>query len=429
MAQVREDAMITRRLATASSASTNDALTLATGREKLLVVITEEIAFRLHRLEMGRAALDAGIEVVVVTRSPDNGTWLEKQGYRFIPIPLYRKGRNPLRECLSIVRLVQIYRHEKPSIVHHFHMKPVLYGSWAARFAHVPAVVNTFCGLGYVFTSDDWRCRLLRGALTVGLRSALALPNSRALFENHADRERLIRAKIVKSEQTTVVSGAGVDITKFTPMPEQSGTPLIVLASRMIWDKGVGDFVEAARLLREQKIPGRFVLVGSPDPDNPSSISESQLKAWQEEGVIEWWGWRQDMLAILTAAHIFVLPTFYGEGIPRILLEACACARAVVTTTNPGCTDLVHDGSNGLLVPPKDPRSLARAIRTLLEDPATRMRMGRNGRERVVNAFSTDRVISQTFHVYEELLRNSSQSGGCGNWMRRTASSSSSWPI
>jgi glycosyltransferase involved in cell wall biosynthesis len=157
--------------------------------------------------------------------------------------------------------LVQLYRREKPAIVHHFHMKPVLYGSLAARFARVPAVVNTFCGLGFVFTSDDWRYRLFRVGLTTGLRLALALPNSRALFENHADRERLISEKVVRPEQTTVVSGAGVDITKFTPMPERGGTPLVVLASRMIWEKGVGDFVEAARLLKEQKIQGRFVLI------------------------------------------------------------------------------------------------------------------------------------------------------------------------
>ena len=162
MAQVQEDVMMTGRRGDASSAPPNDAMTLPAGKHKLLVVITEEIAFRNHRLEMGRAALDAGMEVVVVTRSPDNGTWLEKEGFRFIQIPLYRKGLNPLRECLSVVRLVQLYLREKPSIVHHFHMKPVLYGSWAARFARVPAVVNTFCGLGIVFTSDDWRCSSIR---------------------------------------------------------------------------------------------------------------------------------------------------------------------------------------------------------------------------------------------------------------------------
>jgi len=404
MLQHTEDEMIIQQLTSIYSASADDAMAFAGQRNKLLVVINDDLYFRLHRLEMGQAALNAGMEVTVVAQSVDNGLWLEKHGFRFIPTPLDRMGRNPLKEWTSLVRLIRIYLKEKPSIVHHFHMKPILYGSLAARFARIPAVVNTFAGLGSVFSSDDWRRRLLRGALRGSLRLSLALPNSRALFENNADRERLIRAKVVRADRTTVVCGAGVNISKFTPMPEQSGTALIVLASRMIWEKGVGDFVDAARLLREQNIQGRFILVGAPDPDNPSSISESQLRAWQDEGVIEWWGFRQDMLPILASAHIFVLPTFYGEGLPRILLEACACARPVVATSIPGCTDVIDDGSNGLLVPPKDPRSLARAIRTLLEDPVTRISMGRNGREKVVNEFSTNRVISQVFDVYKELL-------------------------
>ena len=381
----------------------------AAPRPRLLLLMDEDWYFRCHRLDHARAARDAGMEVLVSTRAQDGGKWITEEGFKHLPIPYRRGSRQPLRELMAVVQLAQLYRREKPDIVHHVCMKPILYGSWAARLAGIPAVVNTFAGLGSVFTGTGRRSHLLRAGLTAGLRSALALPNSRALFENPTDRDRLVRAKVVRREDTVMISGTGVDITKFIPMPEHEGIPVVVLSCRMLWEKGVGDFVHAARLLKEQGVRGRCVLVGTSDPDNPSSIPESQLLVWQQERVVEWWGYREDMPNVLSTAHVVVLPTFYGEGLPKILLEASACARPIVATAIPGCTEIVRDGENGFLIPPKDPDALAKAIRVLLENPILRKRMGRQGREIVVREYSVELVGRQTLAVYQALLEQSRQ--------------------
>jgi glycosyltransferase involved in cell wall biosynthesis len=379
---------------------------LRLSKQRLLLVMNDDRYFLCHRLDLARAARSAGMEVLVVTHADDKGKRILDEGFQYLPIPFIKGGRQPLRELAAIMKLAQLYRREKPDIVHHICMKPVLYGSWAARLARVPAVVNTFAGLGFYFQDNGWHTRLVRAGLTAGLRSAFTLPNSRALFENSADRERLIRAKVVSRKHTVMISGTGVDTRKFRPVAERQGTLVVVLACRMLWLKGVGDFVQAAKLLKAWKVPARLVLVGMPDAGSPSSISEAQLVAWQEQGAVEWWRYREDMPEVLASAHIVVLPS-YSEGLPKILLEAGACGRPVVATTIPGCVDVVRDGENGFLVPPKDPDVLAKAITVLLKNPILRMRMGKRGREIVVREFPVELVGNQTLAVYRELLQNS----------------------
>ena len=309
-----------------------------------------------------------------------------------------------MQDLSALAKLTKLYQREKPDIVHHFALKPVLYGSWAARQAGIPSVVNTFTGLGFAFMRNEWRSRLLRIGLTAALRSALSIPNSRALFENAADRDRLIGAKVVRREQTALVRGTGIDIGRFHFTLEQESTPVVVLACRMLWDKGVGEFVQAAKLLKEKHVPGRFILVGTPDPDSPTTISEAQLLAWQQEGNVEWWGYRDNMPEILASAHVVVLPSYY-EGLPRILQEACASGRPIVATSIPGCSEAVRHGENGFLIPPRDPVALAEAINMLLENPSLRRRMGMCGREIALREFSSERVSGQVIALYHELLR------------------------
>jgi glycosyltransferase involved in cell wall biosynthesis len=196
-----------------------------------------------------------------------------------------------------------------------------------------------------------------------------------------------------------------VDVSKFIPSPEAKEEPLVILASRMLWDKGIGEFIEAIRLLTEDRLRAKYALVGMIDRENPRHIAESQLIDWQKAGLAEWWGYRDDMRQVLGAAHIVVLPTYYGEGLPKVLLEAAACARPIIATNTRGCTAIVRDGENGLLVPPKDPQALAQAISTLVSDPALRARMGARGREIVVKEFAADRISRITLDLYKELLR------------------------
>jgi glycosyltransferase involved in cell wall biosynthesis len=378
-------------------------------KPRLLLLVTEDWYFRSHRLDLARAARDAGMQVSIVTLAEDNGKWITDEGFKYIPIPFVKGGRNPLRELFAVIQLVRLYRRERPDIVHHVAMKPILYGSWAARLTKVPAVVNAFGGLGFVFVAKtSYLMRLMRIGIKAALRFSLGFPNSRVILQITENRDRLVRETIVRRDRTVIIRGVGVDLTTFTPQPEVSGVPVVILASRMLWDKGIGDFVQAARLLKKERIEARCVLVGRLDPGSPTSISEDQLVSWQREGVVEWWGHREDMPAVLGGAHIVVLPTFYGEGIPKILLEACACAKPVVTTPLSGCTEIVRDGDNGFLAPQKDPVALATAIGTLLAKPGLRKRMGMRGREIVVREFSAQQVAEQTLAVYAELLEHSS---------------------
>lgn len=372
---------------------------------RLLLLITDDWYFRSHRLDLAREARDAGMEVFVATSAEDGGTWITREGFTYLPIPFVKGTQLPWGELMAVIKLAHLYRTVRPDIVHHVALKPILYGSWAARLAGVPAVVNAFGGLGFVFSAGGWRARLLRIGVRTALYSALSLPNSRVLFQNREDCRQLIRLKIVRSNQTIIVPGVGVDVSRFTPHPEMPGLPIVVLACRMLWDKGVGEFVQAARLLKHESVGARFVLVGRTDAGNPTHIPESQLRRWEKEDVVEWWGHRDDMPQILAGAHVVALPSYY-EGCPKILLEACACAKPVVATAIPGCAQIVRDGENGFLIPPKDPEALAKIIRVLLENPVLRERLGASGRQIVEREFTAGRMAKQTLAVYHELLKN-----------------------
>jgi len=348
------------------------------------------------------------MKVSVATLTQDNGKWIKEEGLNYLPIPFVKESRRqPLGVLSAVIRLAHLYRRERPDIVHHVALMPILYGSWAARLASVPAVVNAFAGLGSIFLADGWRWPIVRVGLKAGLR------NSRIVLQNEDDREQLIRERIITSDQAIIIRGVGVDLSVFRPVAESKGIPIIIQACRMLWDKGVGEFVQAARLLKKEGIPGRCVLVGKIDKDNPSRISEDQVRAWEKEGVIEWWGHRDDMATVLASAHVVVLPS-YREGFPKVLLEACASGKPVIATAVPGCREVVKDGINGFLIPHKDPETLSNSIKVLLKNPALRMRMGSSGREMAEREFSTGHIARQTLDVYRELLESSSSLGGRG---------------
>lgn len=372
-------------------------------KPRLLLLITEDWYFRTHRLSLAREAQKAGMEVIVATLAEDNGKWIRDEGFQYLPIPFVKGTGNPFRELFAVIKLTQLYRRERPDVVHHVAMKPVLYGSLAARFAGIRAVVNAFGGLGFVFSAGEWRAQLLRIGIKAGLRSALSLANCRVVFQNSVDRDELIQQRIVREGQTIIIPGVGVDTTIFTPEPEDPGIPIVVLAGRMVRDKGVGEFVQAAQMLKQQKVAVRCVLVGRIDERSPTHIRETQLFDWQKQGGIEWWGHRDDMPQVLSSAHVVVLPSYY-EGFPKVLLEACACGKPVVATAIPGCEAIVRRGENGFLVPAKDPEALAEAIKVLLENPVLRARMGKRGREIAERDFSAEEMARQTMAVYRELL-------------------------
>lgn len=378
-----------------------------TGRPRLLYLITEDWYFWSHRLDLARAARDAGFDVTIATRVTDHGKQIQGEGFHLIPISLFRRSRNPLRELSAIAELVGIYRSVRPHLVHHVAMKPILYGSLAAWVVQVPATLNAFAGLGYLFTNSERQRGGLHWLMTVALRAAIGWNGSTVLFQNEADRDELVQTGIVRLSHTRIIAGSGIDVTAFSVKPSPQGTPLVVLPSRMLWDKGVGEFVQAARELKGKGVDARFVLVGRCDEDNPADIGSEQLARWVGEGTIEWWGHRDDMSAVYGGATLVVLPS-YREGLPKVLLEAAACGKAIIATDVPGCRDIVKDGVNGVLVPPRDSSILAMSIANLLLDPHTREAMGVRSREMAVAKWAGPRISEQVLGLYHELLNASS---------------------
>ncbi|MFZ5761966.1 MAG: glycosyltransferase family 4 protein [Thermodesulfobacteriota bacterium] len=372
-------------------------------RIKLLFLVTEDWYFCSHRLPLAQAAKEAGFDVVVVTRVRDHGEVIRRAGLRLVPCEWSRRGLNPFRELVVLAKLWRIYRREQPDIVHQVALKPVLYGTLAAWFAGCGRVVNAVAGLGFIFISSRKRARLLRPLVRMALRWLLDRPGSRLILQNRDDVEQFIQEKLADPGKIILIRGSGVDLTRFVPEPERPEPLVVLLASRLLWDKGVGEFVEAARRLRNQGANARFVLVGDGDSENPATIPRQQLAAWKEAGDIEWWGRRDDMPQILGMAHIVCLPS-YREGLPKVLLEAAACARPLVATDVPGCREIVRSGENGILVPVRDAVALAAAIETLLGDPERRQQMGRVGRRMVEEGFAQEVVVDATMALYREMM-------------------------
>jgi len=365
-------------------------------RPRLLYLVTEDWYFCSHRLPLAIAAHDAGFEVTVLTRVRDHGDIIRQAGLKLIPFEISRMGTNPFSELATLARLVAVYRSERPNIVHHVAMKPILYGTLAARLTRVPNIINALAGMGWLFTSSNAKAKFMQSLVRLAYRILLR-PTS-LIVQNPDDAKLMVNLGL---RRIHIIRGSGVDTKIFRPKPEPAGLPLVVLPARMLWDKGVGEFVAMAKLLKATGVAARFALVGAPDPGNPAAVPTDQLTAWQDEGGVEWWWQRNDMPQVYEQAQIVCLPS-YREGLPKSLLEAAACGLPIVTTDVPGCREIVRDGDNGFLVPIRNAAALADAIAKLLMDPVLRRRMGERGRQRVLEEFSQEQVIRETLALYRE---------------------------
>lgn len=349
-----------------------------------------------YRLPFALSLHKQGHQVTLLSPPGEYSSRMERAGLRWLPFLLDRKGTNPLYELITIVRLFRLFRDEKPDLVHNFTIKPVLYGSIATRLTGVHRVVNAITGLGYAFSPEgSWLKVVVLFLYRVSLRG------TQVIFQNPDDLNLFVNSRLISAGQAHIVPGSGVDMQIFLPSPEPDGEPVVMLTGRFLRSKGIPEFVEAARRLKDEGIRARFVLVGGLYPDNPESIREAELTNWQKEGWVEYWGWHDDMHQILPRASIVCLPTTYNEGLPRTLVEAGACGRPVITTDVPGCRLVVRNMENGLLIPPHNMEALVDALRTLLADRSLRERLGSRGREIACQEFSTESIIRQTMLVYE----------------------------
>ena len=388
-----------------SAANVSDLTRIRSMTTRLLFIVNAHEFTAAHRFPLLRGAEAAGfsVEAVAPVGSPAS-TRLEREGFTTHPVQLSRQGLRAWEEVGAITELTSLYHRLQPDLVHHATIKPILYGSVAARLAKVPAVVNAVTGLGYVYTSQSSRARVLRVVVNFLYRRAFRHPNQRAIFQNTDNRDTLLQAGVLDPDEAILVPGSGVDVDRFHPVPEPDGSqPIVILPARMLWDKGVGEFVEAVRRLKREGREARFALVGDVDMGNPEAIPQDQLKQWVEEGVIEWWGPQTEMEKIYQQAHIVVLPS-YAEGMPKVIMEAAACGRPAITTDAPGCRETVDDGVSGFLVPPRDSAHLADRLRELLKSADLRKRMGRAGREKAVGEFADTEVIKKTLEIYKTLL-------------------------
>lgn len=376
-------------------------------RPHLLLVITEDWYFWSHRRSIARAALDAGYRVTLASRFGDLRARIEADGVDTVDLAMRRSGRNPIGEAAAVLDLVRLYRRLRPDVVHHVAIKPVLYGSVAARIARVPGVVNAISGLGYAFTGRSRTARVFGVLARSAYRFALRGPRAWAIFQNDDDRQHFVNLGLVRPERTVLIAGSGVDLTAFTPAPEPPGAPAVLYAGRMLWSKGVGDLVEAARRLRARGTALRLVLAGHSDSDNPEAIPESRLQEWVAAGEAEWSGRTNDVATAMAASAVVVLAS-EREGIPKVLVEACGAGRPIVATDVPGCRDVVADGVNGRLVPVHDPAALAEALGALLADPEMRGRMGAAARVRAETEFAEPIVVGQTLDLYRRALESHS---------------------
>jgi glycosyltransferase involved in cell wall biosynthesis len=373
---------------------------------RIVMVVNVEWYFLSHRLPVALALQARGHEVVVATAiERGRADEIRGHGLRFVELPMVRGQLAPRRDTATLRALLRLYRDERPDLIYHTTIKPILYGSLAARMSGIRTVINVIPGLGHVFSQTGGAARVRRWLVERGYSAAFAGAQTRAVFQNDHDRRLFVDRGIVGEPQTAVIKGSGVNLSQFAAAPpSDEDPPIVLMASRLLWDKGVGELVDAARELKRRELPCRVVIVGIPD-DNPNAVPAATLRAWEQDGLIEWWGLRDDMPRVLSRASVVALPSYYPEGVPRILLEAAAVARPVVTTDTPGCCDAVRPGITGLLVPPRQPGPLTEALAALLTDPGRRREMGARARMLAEAEFGEDRIASQTADLCETLLR------------------------
>lgn len=359
------------------------------------------------RLPLARKIADRGNTVVLVSPEGQYGPKLKSEGFRWIPIYMARRSINPFSEIRSIYTLTKLYKKERPDLVHHFTIKCVIYGSIAARLTGVHGIVNAVAGLGHVYVSNQLSAKLLKRLVAFLMRISINSPCCRLILQNPDDYNFFLNNGLVSNDKMKIIRGSGVNTHKFRPRhPIKNRERIkVLMATRMLWKKGVKEFIDAAKLLKSSGRHIDLILAGAPDNGNPASVPHSYLIKCGKNKVIEYLGHVEKMEKLMNEVDVVVLPTTYGEGVPRILLEAASSGLPIIATNVPGCREIVEHQKNGLLIKTKDVNALAEAIQYLAERPHERSRMGAEGRKKVLKEFDEEIVIKKTLDVYEELLQ------------------------
>lgn len=373
---------------------------------KILMFANTDWYLYNFRISLAKRIRELGNEVILVSPKGEFGRLLREEGFRWIPVRMERRSLNPFAEMAVLRELISVYRRESPDLVHHFTIKSVIYGSLVGRMVGVEPRVNAIAGMGFVFSSSGVLARTLRPIVRLLLKLVLQGRSSRLILQNPDDRDMVIRTGLINKDHIRLIRGSGVNTELFnvSKVKRPSETTRVLLASRLLWEKGIGQYAEASRILKNSGENIKFYLAGVPDEGNPSAIGKEEIEKWHKEGLVEPLGHVRKMEELLKDIDIVTLPTTYGEGVPRILLEAAASGLPIIATDMPGCREIVDHGVNGILIPDGDAAVLADAIRNLMNDPATMEKMGAAGRAKVLEQFDERLVNEKTLGVYRELL-------------------------
>ena len=371
-----------------------------------MFVVNVDWFFLSHRLPIALEALSAGYEVYIATEVTNRLEEMQSFGFKVYPLSFERGDSNPINSFKLFLEILNVYQQIKPDIVHLVTLKSVLVGGLAARIANIPRVVAAISGLGFTFSDSGLKAKLILQITKQLYRLSLNHGSVCVIVQNPQDLAIIQQLSELPSNAFKLLPGSGVDLQKFCSSPYPDGKTVVLMASRMLYSKGVEEFVIAASQLKQEGLEARFVLVGNPDLANPRSVTKEQLEKWNNEGYIEWWGHTTNMSKIISQSHIFILPSYYGEGLPKVLIEASACGRPIITTDIPGCRDAIEANVTGLLVPPKNVNQLVEAIKILVFDQKLRENMGIEGRKRAEKIFSIENIVTSHMNIYQQLLQS-----------------------
>lgn len=373
-------------------------------KKKLLFVVNDIGYLISHRLALVEEARALGHEVYIASPQGEAADILGSDRFHHIRIPLSRWGMNPFSDLYCLFSLIRIYINLKPDLVHHISIKPVVYGTIAARLTSVPAIVNSISGLGYMFSGEGRSASFRKWLATTLYRLSLRGSSSINICHNPDNLKFFEKVVGIDKSQLRILLGSGVDLSSFRPQSEPSGPITILLAARLLTEKGIREFAEAATLLQSQDFAPRFILIGQTFPAKPGAISDIEIQRWKKEGILEYHGFQSNVRHWIEQSHIVCLPS-YQEGMPKILLEAAACGKAIVASKIPSICHIFKNGQNAVLIPPKDTSRLAAALKLLSEDSELREYLGANARKTVEErGCSLESIVSQTLGIYGYLL-------------------------
>ncbi len=375
--------------------------------KRLLFIINVDWYFKLHWVARAQAAKNAGFDVHIAAHFTDLTIChqLEKQGFSTHQLLLHRKSMNPFKDLATKRQISRLVKHVNPVLVHSITVKPNIYAGAVCKRLGVKQVMSV-TGLGLAFSSNKLKARLSRKVMTSLYRHAAKNDQLRIIFENSEDEQRFKAEGIGKAGELVVIAGAGVDLSLFRYQVEvESEVPVILFAARMLWDKGIGDLIHACEILKGRSVEVRLDVAGIIDHESQSAIPESQILEWHRNGKLNWLGQVDDMVKCIGESTLVALPTTYGEGVPRVLIEAAAIGRPIVATDVTGCRDIVQHKKTGFLVPPDSPEEIADKIELLVRDKVLRRKFGLGGRKLVEDVFSQKNVIEKTLEVYSSLLK------------------------